>query len=295
MSAPNGLLLLDKKSGLSSFDSLTRVKKTFATGKVGHTGTLDRFACGLLVVLVGRAVKLAFLFENLAKEYYGEIFFGAETDTLDPEGSVIAQAPFPSPRAVEAVLGGFRGEILQSPPVYSAIHVNGRRAHELARAGKAPEMKKRPVTIFELEILSWTPPVAKMRFLVSSGTYIRSLARDIALAAGSRGHLLALKRTKVGPFSLEDVEEDVLLPINRALFEKLSIPYFFLDDRAAGGFIHGRPLEALLEPKATETFFAGNPAAERAGVFRKDEPENLLGVLERRQGKWSYAHVFADN
>ena len=132
-SVKNGLLLLNKKPGVTSFDSLSNVKKAFATRKVGHTGTLDRFASGLLLVLVGRGVKLVPLFEDCVKEYTGTVFFGEETDTLDPEGSVIATGKVPSREEVEAVLSAFRGDILQEPPAYSAIHVNGRRAYELTR------------------------------------------------------------------------------------------------------------------------------------------------------------------
>ena len=200
----DGLLLLNKEPGLTSFASLNVVKKAFSTKKVGHTGTLDKFASGLLLVLVGRAVKLNSQFVGLSKEYTGTVFFGAETDTLDPEGAVVAEGKIPSREEVEAALAGFRGHILQEPPAYSALHIGGRRAHELAREGKAPEMKKRPVTVFELELLSWTPPEAKIHVFCSSGTYIRSLARDIALAAGSRAHLSGLNRTRVGSFRLED-------------------------------------------------------------------------------------------
>ena len=200
----NGLLLFNKEPGLTSFASLKVVKKAFSTGKVGHTGTLDKFASGLLLVLVGRAVKLASSFVGLPKEYTGTILFGTETDTLDPEGAVIARGELPSREQVEAVLAEFRGEFLQEPPAYSALHIGGRRAHELAREGKIPEMKKRPVKIFELELLSWTPPEAKIHVRCSAGTYIRSLARDIALAAGSRAHLSALNRSAVGTFRLED-------------------------------------------------------------------------------------------
>jgi len=299
-----GLLLLNKKSGFTSFDSLGIVKKTFATGKAGHTGTLDKFAAGLLLVLVGRAVKLNFLFENCSKEYFGTILFGRETDTLDPEGAVVAEGPVPSRQEVEAALDAFRGEILQSPPAYSALHINGRRAHELAREGKAPEMKKRPATIYELELVSWTPPEAVIRTKVSAGTYIRSLARDIAISAGSRAHLSALKRSSVGPFRAEDAvsdEEglaDALRPLEPKLFGELSVPCFFLDEKPAEDFKHGRPVEkfmgeALHELPSTNgscaaVFFKGSSQAGSAQT-------RLLGVLLHKNGKWSYGHVFADN
>jgi tRNA pseudouridine55 synthase len=198
----DGLILFNKPPGLTSFDALRDIKRTLGTGKVGHTGTLDKFAEGLLLVLTGRALKLSQWFTHCDKQYEGTICFGAETETLDPEGAFIASAPLPSREAVEQALSRFLGEIEQAPPAYSAIHIDGERASALARRGEAPEMRKRPVTIFRLELLSWEPPYAKIFVHCSSGTYIRSLARDIALAAGSRAHLTALIRTQVAGFKL---------------------------------------------------------------------------------------------
>ena len=294
-----GLLLMNKLPGITSFDALKSVKKTFSTGKVGHTGTLDKFASGLLLILVGRGVKLAKLFTNCVKEYTAAIFFGAETDTLDPEGAVIATGKIPSREEIETVLENFRGEILQAPPAYSAIHINGRRAHELVREGKEPEMKKRPCTVFELELLSWTPPEAVIRVTVSAGTYIRSLARDIALAAGTRAHLSALKRTRVGTFRLEDASEELstetLQPLDRDLFNTLSLPVFFIDEKEVNGFFNGRPLEKLLAGAGYYSPAISSAAEEPfAGVFTKDTPARFLGILEKRNNKWNYAHVFRD-
>ncbi|MDR2029779.1 MAG: tRNA pseudouridine(55) synthase TruB, partial [Treponema sp.] len=198
-----GLLLLNKSPGLTSFESLYLVKKALATPKVGHTGTLDKFASGLLLVLVGRALKLCPWFSGCDKRYEAVIRFGVETDTLDPEGSPVARGEAPSPAALEAAMALFRGELLQTPPAYSAVHVGGERAYKLARSGRAVEMRQRPVTIYGLELSSYDPPLASIRVHCSAGTYIRSLARDIALAAGSRGHLSALNRTQVAGFKLE--------------------------------------------------------------------------------------------
>ena len=300
----HGLLLLNKKSGITSFDSLRDVKKAFNTGKAGHTGTLDKFATGLLLVLVGRGVKLAPLFSGLDKEYSATIMFGEETDTLDPEGTVIAQGPLPSRQEVEAVLDSFRGNILQAPPAYSALHINGRRAHELVREGKAPEMKKRPVTVHSLEISSWTPPHGVIQVRCSAGTYIRSLARDIALAAGTRARLSALTRNSVGAFRLKDSVEgesetlvNALRSLDRKLFQALSLPCFFIDGAAAEGFKHGKPLQRLLASEFSAFGAAGNEALA-VGVFRKNaagETDELLGILDCKDGKWSYGHVFAGN
>ena len=295
----HGLLLLHKKTGVTSFGSLAGVKRAFATGKAGHTGTLDKFASGLLLVLVGRGVKLAPLFSGCVKEYTGTIRFGEETDTLDPEGEAVASGPVPSLADIEGILPAFRGCIFQAPPAYSAVHIDGRRAHELAREGKEPEMKKRPAMIHSLEIRSWNPPEMEIYARVSAGTYIRSLARDIALAAGSRAYLSALKRTKVGPFSLENSVEDdetaeslekALRPLDRGLFESLSLPCFFVDRGAAENFVHGRPLETVL-PQAAGSV----PNQSFAAVFSKSMPggpELLLGIIEYKNGKWGYGHVF---
>jgi len=293
-----GFLLLNKAPGITSFGALTSVKKAFNTGKVGHTGTLDKFASGLLLVLTGRGIKLARLFAGCVKEYTATVFFGAETETLDPEGEIIKRAGLPSGEELEAALEGFRGNILQAPPAYSAIHINGKRAYELARGGKEPEMKKRPCTVFELELLSWMPPEAVIRVKVSAGTYIRSLARDIALAAGSCAHLSALTRTRIGNFRLEETSKEVsaeaLHPLDKELFKTLSLPVFFIDENTVKGFVNGRPLEGLL---ANAEFCPpeGSSAneAQYAGVFQK-ETGVLLGVLEQRNNTWNYGHVFRD-
>ena len=200
----NGYILLHKRSGVTSFQALHPVKRVLGTGKVGHTGTLDKFAEGLMVVLVGKALKQQEAFTHLDKKYVADVFFGKETATLDPEGEVIAEAAAPEEDALAGALARFRGEITQMPPVYSAIHVNGSRASDLARKGKPPEMKARQVTVYALELLSYEKPRARIAVHCSSGTYIRALARDIALACDSRAYLTALTRTMVGDFRLED-------------------------------------------------------------------------------------------
>jgi len=159
---PSGLILLHKPPGITSFDSLRDIKRLLGTGKAGHTGTLDKFAEGLLLVLTGRALKLSRWFTGCDKQYEGTICFGVETETLDPEGDTVATAPLPSRDTVEHALSQFCGEIEQAPPAYSAIHINGERASVLARRGESPEMKKRPVNIYRLELLTWEPPYARI-------------------------------------------------------------------------------------------------------------------------------------
>ncbi|MCL2094253.1 MAG: tRNA pseudouridine(55) synthase TruB [Treponema sp.] len=309
----HGLLLLNKKEGLTSFESLAAVKKAFGTGKVGHTGTLDKFARGLLVILLGRGLKLIPLFKDQDKDYQGSILFGAETDTLDPEGEVIAQGPIPSREDLERALPLFRGDIMQTPPAYSALHIGGQRAHELARQGQAPVMQERPAHIYQLELLSYEPPRAQIRVRVSAGTYIRSLARDLALACGSRAHLTELCRRGVGAYSLEEGTEDrgvpedwikALRPLDRNLFEGLGVPTLELGPQEERDFLQGKDLRGRL-PQGTTLGAQGSVVGAQgatsealggrddlAGVF--SQGGRLLGYLRREGGAWKYGHVYAN-
>jgi len=313
----SGYLLLNKQPGQSSFGSLGLVKKAFSTGKVCHTGTLDTFAQGLLVVLVGRAVKLASWFSGCDKRYRGRIKFGEETSTLDPEGEIVGTAPLPSEEALLAALPAFTGTILQAPPLYSAIHVNGERAHELARRGIQVEMKRREITVYELSVSRWDPPHADIEVFCSKGTYIRSLARDLALAVSSRGHLVSLTRISVGGFSLEGAVSPAamekmeggtafeqaaetlvqeLKPINRELFSLLGIPCITVDAESAASIRHGVPLTRLLERLA---FPEGTNRAALFGPL--EDAEYFAGIIEKkpdvqRAGSiWKYGYVNAEN
>jgi tRNA pseudouridine55 synthase len=291
----SGFLLLDKSPGLTSFETLGLVKRALGTGRVGHTGTLDKFASGLLIALAGRATKLSPWISSCDKTYLGAVSFGAETDTLDPEGAVVAQGPLPSLRQLEEALDRFRGEILQTPPVYSAIHVEGRRASELARSGERPEMKARPVTVREIDLVSWEPPLARIRVRCSGGTYIRSLARDIALACGSRAHLAGLRRLAVAGFSVDgalppdsapDAYRISLRPVGRELFAALGIPCLNAGEGILLPMIRGRPLGPLLAGAELEGPEGGAAAVFAGGRF--------AGMVERAGGAgWSYGFVYA--
>lgn len=198
------ILLIDKPCDVTSFRSLGAIKRT-VDKKVGHTGTLDKFAHGLMIVLTGSMTKLNVLFSSMDKRYTATIRFGEETETLDLEGEVIEVAEIPSLARIEKEISEkFIGEILQAPPIYSAIHVNGKRAYQIARSGETIEMKKRPINIYDFDIIDFDGRDLKCSIKVSKGTYIRSIARDLALACGSRGHLIALERTEVGPYKIED-------------------------------------------------------------------------------------------
>jgi tRNA pseudouridine55 synthase len=298
----SGLLLLNKQPGVTSFQALNQVKKFFSTHKVGHTGTLDKFASGLLVILVGRAVKLSPWFFSCDKYYSAGIRFGLETATLDPEGEITAEAPAPNREAVEKALAKFRGEILQAPPAYSAIHINGVRSHELARSGVPVEPEKRPVTIYELELVSWESPFAQIRVHCSKGAYIRSLARDLALEAGSRAHLVTLERTGSALFKLEDAVDPenlnagALRPISPGIFQALKLPVLEADDEIAAKLVQGKALAPLL---SRLRFFGGaefpfsDTGETAAGVF--DRNADFIAVLTQENGRWAYGYVYARN
>jgi tRNA pseudouridine55 synthase len=285
----SGLILLNKKPGVTSFEALGEIKRALGTGKVGHTGTLDKFAQGLLVVLTGRALRLTPYFSHCDKQYKGRIQFGAETDTLDPEGNVIAEAQPPSRENVEQAIKTFKGEIMQKPPVFSAIHINGQRASKLARSGELPEMKERAVTIYNLELLEWQPPFADIFVHCSSGTYIRSLARDIALAAGSRAHLSSLTRTQVAAFSLDMADDKISSPrpIDKSIIAALGLPWYEVTLPEAENISHGKPLAPILEEKE---IFSQNTLSmhNAAAVFSGD---NLIAVVEKSCGVWKYGCV----
>jgi tRNA pseudouridine55 synthase len=277
-----GYILLQKSSDITSFQALSPIKKAFYPLKIGHTGTLDKFATGLLVVLVGQAVRLNRYFSNTTKRYEGVIRFGIETDTLDPHGTVVAEALPPERAALEAALPQFHGSLVQSPPQYSAIHIKGKRASDLARAGLQIEMPKRTVTIQSLDLVSYEPPFARIKVICSAGTYIRSLARDIAAAAGSCAHLSALSRTHVASFSCADADSAKLIPLTRETFQALNIPVFSVDEQSAVQMVHGKPLK---------DFWKEETEAAVAGIVRQDG--SLCAVLEQgATGQWKYGVVF---
>lgn len=212
------LKLEAKPKDITSFSSLGKTKREYRGEKVGHAGTLDRFAEGLMIIMIGAATKLNPVFSSFSKRYVATIKFGSETSTLDPEGEVIAEAPLPDEESLKKSIESFSGPQMQVPPLYSALHVDGKRAYEIARSGKDVEMEPRPIEIYDISLLSFDGEVALVDCHVSKGTYIRSLARDIALKCGSRAHLIALKRTAIGPFTLDDTELST-----RELLDKTSL------------------------------------------------------------------------
>lgn len=250
----HGWIIIDKPLGPGSTQIVSAVKRALREGgygkhKVGHGGTLDPLATGVLPVAIGEATKLAGRMLDASKRYDFTIRFGTQTDTLDLEGKVIAESPVrPTLAAVEAVLARFTGPIEQVPPAYSALKVDGERAYDLARKGEEVVLAMRKVTVFDLQIVPTSGEELDeitLSAFVSKGTYIRSLARDIALALGTVGHVTMLRRTKAGPFTLESAIsldklaelgkghalEETLLPLGAGLDD---IPALSLNADQAG-------------------------------------------------------------
>ena len=200
----DGVLVIDKPKGLTSFDVVARVRRALRTKKAGHTGTLDPMATGVLPVCVGVATRIAGHITLGQKAYDAEVTFGAETDTLDADGQVVAQTPVPQLTAegVEAALDPFRGTFEQTPPMYSAVKLGGKRLYELAREGKEVERPARSVTVYDLRVLALDERSLRFHVRASKGFFVRSLAQEVARALGTVGHLTALRRTASGPFTL---------------------------------------------------------------------------------------------
>lgn len=245
----NGLLLIDKEPGWTSHDVVARSRSLLGTRKVGHAGTLDPPATGLLLVGAGTMTRLLRYLTALPKTYVGEVVFGQETDTLDDTGAVTAVHEMREVTLdrVRDAARGLTGEILQVPPMVSALKVGGRRLHELARAGQEVERAPRPVTVYEFGVEPEVEPgVFPIRVGVSAGTYVRTLAADLGTALGGGAHLRNLRRVSAGSFRVEDArplsevvpERDVLAPA--AALADLARVGVEGDVRVAVG--HGRPL-----------------------------------------------------
>ena len=331
MSSPSGIILYDKKPGVTSFSALGKIKKVLGTKKVGHTGTLDLFAQGLLVVCVGSLTRLAGLITAFDKEYEAKIIFGEQTDTLDPTGQVVKTAPLPTLAALKESLKKFTGKIMQRPPEFSAIKIGGKRASDLTRSGKEAALPERPIEVYEAELLDYEASCgeggvneaaasndcglasdrgasndsglaggaellglknvlvksARVRFLVSKGTYIRSLARDIGLDCASAGRLETLKRTRVGNFNLSDaVNEDSigassLRQMDAETARLCGLNAAYLRPGQEENFWNGRPLRF--------SFFEEPLKDGTSAVFSSDKV--FVGAVKKEGGRASYEYV----
>lgn len=288
----DGVLVIDKPSGPTSFDVVRQVRALLKVKKVGHTGTLDPMATGVLPLCLGEATKVAGFITEGDKAYDATVRLGVETDTQDAQGKVLAEAPVPplTSTLVEAALAPFRGTFEQVPPMYSAVKVAGKRLYELARAGEEVERASRQVTVYELVLRDFSATQLKLSVRCSKGFFVRTLAYDIGRALGCGAHLEALRRTCSGPFTLSqalplaelprlaqerETLERRLLPLSEALS---NLPALRVSAADANRVSHGVPLEAPPMP----------------GRIRVVGPEGaLLAVAEVVRGRLSYLRVLA--
>ncbi|HEX4941991.1 MAG TPA: tRNA pseudouridine(55) synthase TruB [Actinomycetota bacterium] len=275
---PEGLLLVDKPAGVTSHDVVDSVRRTLATRKVGHAGTLDPMATGLLVIGVGRATRLLRFLGDLLKTYEGTLRLGVETDTLDVDGEVVRRSPVDLTEGQLAeAMHGMVGESLQSPPAYSAVKVGGRKLYEAARAGERLEARPRPIRVEAFELLSFEPPDARFRVVCSGGTYVRVLAADVGGAVSTGAYLTTLRRTAIGPYRVEDAATPDSLgdpfPIEVAVGH---LPRLDLDADEAEAASHGRPLG----PADIEgPYGVFGPDGRLIGVYEDDGPKARPQVI----------------
>jgi len=279
---PDGFLVIDKPTGLTSHDVVARARRALGTRRVGHAGTLDPMASGLLVLGVGRGTRLLTYVVGANKEYLATIRFGVATSTEDAEGEVTGRAEIAqvNQASLRAAMVTLTGAIMQVPSTVSAIKVQGKRAYARVRAGEEVVLAARPVQVDEFTLLRLGEPNAQgshvdcdVRVACGSGTYVRALARDLGLQLGTLAHLTALRRTRVGDFTLEDahdfttIQPEALMPLGVAAARCLPVQVVSTSDRAH--LIHGRTI----------------PAQARAGtgpLAAIDESGALIAVVEQR-------------
>jgi tRNA pseudouridine55 synthase len=274
----HGLAVVDKPAGMTSHDVVAKARKQLMTRKVGHAGTLDPDATGILLLGVGKATRLLRFFSSLPKTYVGEVVLGTETDTLDASGTPTARWDMSSvtPDEVEAELPQFIGEIEQIPPMVSAVKVGGKRLHELAREGKEVEREPRPVTVHRCEVEPTDDPlVYVIEVECSSGTYIRTLAADLGKALGGGAHLRNLRRTAIGPHTLEaatSIEGMELLPVLECVAH---LDRVTVDAETAALVATGRKLD--LVPHGFPVAVV-DESGELLAVYQRGKPEVVLAA-----------------
>ncbi len=286
----HGFLNIDKPTGMTSHDVVAHIRRAAQQKRVGHAGTLDPAATGVLVVALGNATRLIeYVQDSTSKRYLATVCLGATTTTDDAEGAVLARVAVPplDRAALDQALEPLRGEIMQVPPMYSALHHQGRRLHELARAGIVVERAARPVTIERLALRDWSAPLLTLDIMCSKGTYIRSLARDLGESLGCGAHLQALRRTAVGAFTIDDAVPLVLLVENpENIMSTLLPPDIAVADWPAVTL----GAEAVRQVRNGLAIALTGTGADRA---RAHGPEgDLLALLVRAGDLWRPAKVF---
>ncbi len=277
-----GLLNVNKPQGITSRDVVNRVVRVLRGVKIGHAGTLDPLATGVLVVCVGPATRLVEYVQRMPKRYVGTFLLGRTSDTEDVEGHVteLVDPPRPTGDQIELSLPSFTGEIDQLPPAYSALKIRGRRAYDLARQGKEVDLKPRKVAIHEIALTRYEYPEFELEITCGSGTYIRSLGCDIARALGTEAVMSALQRTAIGEFHVEQACEmqqlneasvtDFLLPPSQALVE---LPSLRLTSDEIRRVAHGMSIENRWKSNAKE-------------IAAHDESDRIVAILTPRTPEW---------
>ena len=243
-STTDGLLLVDKPAGMTSHDVVLAARRAFGESRIGHAGTLDPFATGLLVLLLGRATRLLPYLEGVPKVYEASIALGSETETDDLHGAVLRTAPPPSDAAIAEAIARLTGPLEQIPPAYSAKRVAGRRAYDAARAGVALELAPASVEVFAWRDVSREGDLLRATIECGAGTYVRALARDLGRLTGSAAHLAALRRTRSGPFRVDDAVDFETLregsaELRPALDALPTLPRITLDEPDAERVLRG--------------------------------------------------------
>jgi len=287
----NGVLLVDKDAGETSFDVVRKVRRAAGVRKAGHAGTLDPFSTGLVVLMLGQATRLSqyLMFGN--KRYLATLRLGVETETYDPEGRITLEREVPSfsPEDVETALDRFKGEIEQVPPAFSAVHVDGKRAYRLARKGMDVELRPRRVVIHEIRLLSMDLPEVTVDVVCSPGTYLRSLAFDLGRLLGVGAHVRTLRRISSGSFHVGDavpsgriagsggaaLVEQGLIPLARALPDA---PEVHVSEAIAARIRNG------YKPKGEEIFRGASGVSARGGLVRLLCDGELIAVIETAPG-----------
>lgn len=277
----HGVLNINKPSGMTSHDVVQKVRRIAQEKRVGHTGTLDPLATGVLVLCVGRATRIAQYLEAGEKEYDAVMRLGVTTDTLDAEGRVLEMKQYTPPRQQDIIdaLARFTGEIMQQPPLFSAIKVGGIPSYKLARRGTAAVLTPRPVTIYRIDLAAYDDPFVRLRVRCSKGTYIRSLCADIGECLGMGAHLSNLVRTRSGRFSVENAlslehlaeqgVEKALVPLDEALAD---FPAATVNAGDAERVRHGNPVAFAVS------------APGQGGRIRVHDPSGDLLAIARAEG-----------
>jgi tRNA pseudouridine55 synthase len=280
----HGYVVIDKPAGWTSHDVVARARRIVGERRVGHAGTLDPAATGVLPLAVGLATRTVEYLADADKSYRATIRFGVTTDSADADGDVVATADVShlTMDVLRPAIDSFTGEIMQKPPMHSAIKVDGKRLYELARAGVVADVKARPITVHEVTVIDWTMPDLTLDITCSKGTYIRSIARDLGQAVGTGAHLAGLVRTRSGPFTLDDAMslEELQERLEREGWEGVALPpdavldgltAIRLDDESAVAWNQGKRLAGV--------DVDGSPGPVRA----YDTDDRWLGVGELDQ------------